>query len=216
MSQHELLRNRVEQHKVKNLKSKEDDKNIKIIAQECVTILKEDFPQHTFTLKPTLTFAEIEEYTKVSHTEFNKPRKVEPDGGVIWMDDKYPILISEMKHQGTNDAREAEGKKRQATGNAIERYGKNLMAFHTLYMNDDILPVVAFCHGCDFLEETVHAKLHALNSFHECNKVYTEPTKDRLKPSTILYQLNEWTGEQMLPVMYDIATSAIDYYDRER
>lgn len=214
MSQHELLRSRVDQHKVKNLESKVDDKNIKIVAQKCVKQLQDTYPMHKFTLRPTLTFTEIEEYTNIPHTTFNKPRKVEPDGGVIWMDEKYPILISEMKRQGTNDARIAEGKTKQATGNAIERYGKNLMAFHTLYINDDILPVVAFCHGCDFLDETVHAKLHALNSFHECNKVYTEPTKERLKPSTIMYQLDGWTEDQMLPIMYEIATNAIKYYDK--
>lgn len=213
MSQHDLLRARTEQHKVKNTVSKKDDKIIKVVAQECAERLNKNFPNHKFIYKATLTFNEIEKYAKINHTNFNTARRVEPDGGVIWMDNKYPILISEMKHQGTNDERIAEGKTKQATGNAIERYGKNLMAFHTLYMNDEILPVVAFCHGCDFLVETVQAKLHALNSFHECNKVYTEPTNERLKPSTILYQLNSWTEDQMLPVMYEIAVASIKYFE---
>ena len=80
-------------------------------------------------------------------------------------------------------------------------------------MNDKILPVIAFCHGCDFLDETVHAKLHALNSFHECNKIYTEPTDERLKPSTILYQLDNWTEDQMLSVMYTVAIASIKYFE---
>lgn len=213
MSQHDLLRERIEQHKVKNIESKVDDKNIKTVMIKCADQLNKNFSNHKFTHKAALTFKEIENYTKINHTTFKTERKVIPDGGVIWMDDKYPILISEMKRQGTNDARIAEGKTKQATGNAIERYGKNLMAFHTLYMNDDILPVIAFCHGCDFMDETVHAKLHALNSFHECNKIYVEPTKERLKPSTILYQLNNWTEEQMLPIMYKVAVNAIDYFE---
>lgn len=213
MSQHDLLRTRTEQHKVKNIVSKTDDKNIKVVAQKCTEKLNQEFPNHKFIHKTALTFSEIEEYTKINHTNFNTARKILPDGGVIWMDNKYPILISEMKHQGTNDARIAEGKTKQATGNAIERYGKNLMAFHTLYMNDKILPVIAFCHGCDFLDETVHAKLHALNSFHECNKIYTEPTDERLKPSTILYQLNNWTEDQMLPIMYNVAIASIKYFE---
>ena len=213
MTQHEMLRTRFEQHKIKNIQSKNDDKNIKTVANECIELLKQNFPQHKFELRFTLTFEEIENYAKIKHTNFNTDRKVKPDGGVIWMDGHYPILIGEMKHQGTNDARIAEGKKKQATGNAIERYGKNLMAFHTLYMNDEILPVVAFCHGCDFLDETVHAKLHALNSFHECNEIYTKPTSDRLKPSTILYQKEEWSNSQMLSVMYKIAESAINYFN---
>ena len=41
------------------------------------------------------------------------------------------ILISEVKSQGTNDAREKEGKSKQAMGNAIERLGKNMIGFRT-------------------------------------------------------------------------------------
>ena len=44
---------------------------------------------------------------------------------------KYPILITEMKNQGTNDLRLKEGKKKQAKGNAIERLGKNVIGFRT-------------------------------------------------------------------------------------
>jgi type II restriction enzyme len=212
MSQHELLRQRIEQHKIKNTISKIDDENIKNVAKECCKILQELYPQHSFTLHLSLTFSEIEDYNNFSKNTFKTKHEVRPDGGVIWMDNKYPVLISEMKKQGTNDEREKEGKKKQAVGNAIERYGKNLMAFHTLYNKEDILPVIAFCHGCDFLSEIVLAKLYTLNGFHECNKVYDQPTKERIKPSTILYQLDNWTGEQMLLPMLQIASGAIEYY----
>ena len=58
-----------------------------------------------------------------------------PDGGILYMvtknEQKYPILITEMKNQGTNDLRLKEGKKKQAKGNAIERLGKNVIGFRT-------------------------------------------------------------------------------------
>lgn len=50
---------------------------------------------------------------------------IKPDGGFLWLVDlagaKYPILISEVKNQGTNDKRAVEGLAKQAKGNAIER-----------------------------------------------------------------------------------------------
>ena len=212
VTQHDLLRLRIEQHKVKNIESKYDDNNIKKVAQTCCEILKELYPNHSFKIKFNLTFKEIENYTNISNNLFQKNHEVRPDGGIIWMDNKYPILIGEMKRQGTNKERLQEGKKKQAVGNAIERYGKNLMVFHILFAKEDILPVIAFCHGCDFLDEIVLAKLYALNGFHECNKIYYNKSYDRIKPSTILYKENNWTEEEMLFPMLQIATNSIEYF----
>jgi len=216
MTQHELLRMREEQHKIKNLISEKDDVNAKIAADICIKLLSEKYPTHTFCLKKVLTIPDIRAYTKVEIDNEWDDRKLIPDGGVIWMDNKYPILITEMKHQGTNTERVAEGKKRQATGNAIERYGKNLIGFHALYQNDDILPVVAFCHGCDFAddEKTVLMKLYTLNGFNKTNVVYTNPTKQRIKPSSIMHKVEAWQFDEMIPIMMTIAESAINYYNR--
>jgi type II restriction enzyme len=43
----------------------------------------------------------------------------------------YPVLIAEVKNQGTNDLRAEEGLLKQAKGNAIERLGKNLLGLRT-------------------------------------------------------------------------------------
>jgi len=212
MSQHDLLRTRWEQHKIKNTESKKDDKDIKTAVKICLKLLSEQFPLHTFSVKSSLTFKEIWNYLNQKEDKNLENRKIIPDGGVIWMDNKYPVLITEMKKQGTNQERIAEGKKKQAVGNAIERYGKNLMAFHTFYQNTDILPVVAFCHGCDFLDGVVQAKLYALNSFHEINKIYDGIYKDRIKPSTILFKLDEWTVDELLQNMLPIVENSINYF----
>lgn len=50
---------------------------------------------------------------------------IRPDGGFLWLvandNEQFPLLIAEVKNQGTNDRRAQEGLPRQARGNAIER-----------------------------------------------------------------------------------------------
>lgn len=83
---------------------------------------------------------------------------MKPDGGILSMLDHEgtarPILITEVKNQGTNDLRLAEGKPRQAKGNAIERLGKNVIGFRTAMMSEAIVPFVCFGYGCDFAEDS--------------------------------------------------------------
>lgn len=214
MSQHELLRTRLEQHKVKNILSKTDDENIKECSQALIYLLKEQYPSHSFELKNSLTFKEITDFCNLTLSESFSDRKIIPDGGIIWMDGKYPILISEIKHQGTNKERVQEGKSRQATGNAIERYGKNLMALQTMFNQENILPAVVFCWGCDFLETTVLSKLYTMNCFQELNKYYFETNKG-VKPHNIFCKESKWTNEEILDIMYELSINYITYYLKE-
>ena len=62
----------------------------------------------------------------------------------------YPILITEVKNQGTNALRIKEGLKEQARGNAIERLGKNVIGLRTALSSESIFPFVCFGFGCDF------------------------------------------------------------------
>ena len=74
---------------------------------------------------------------------------MKPDGGILAIKSSkdnnltYPILISEVKNQGTNDLRAKEGLRRQAQGNAIERLGKNLIGFRTALLRESIFPFVS-------------------------------------------------------------------------
>ena len=75
---------------------------------------------------------------------------IRPDGGILCIRGKpgdrltYPILIAEVKNQGTNDLRAKEGLPRQARGTAIERLGKNLIGLRTALMRESIFPFVCF------------------------------------------------------------------------
>lgn len=216
MSQHDYLRERWAQHAVKNSLSKYDDAQAKDASATVVDMLTEMFPEHSFEVKANLTFNQIEKYTG---RDFNinydySRRKIAPDGGVIWMDEKYPILISEMKRQGTNEERIKEGKGKQAIGNAIERLGKNLIGFKCLYENEDILPFVCFCWGCDVVDGTFLGKLYTLNSFYELNVIYDSPNPYKNKPFTcLLKESGPFTLEEMVITMLQVAISSIQYYE---
>lgn len=97
----------------------------------------------------------------------NKRVFMKPDGGIICLvigDETIPILIAEDKKQGTNDSRFAEGKCRQATGNAIERGIKNIRAAEMLFHSRTVYPYVLFGSGCDFHpSETIAKRLEIGN-----------------------------------------------------
>lgn len=97
----------------------------------------------------------------------NKKVSMKPDGGILVAikDDKMiPILIVEDKVQGTNDLLYASGKKRQATGNAIERGAKNIRGAEMLFGTVDIFPYVLLASGCDFhASETIAKRIEMMN-----------------------------------------------------
>ena len=216
MSQHENLRDRIEQHKVKNKYSKKDDKNIKEAADAVLEILKEKYPSHTFTLNKSLLYKEIEEYSDRKIDEIFKDRKIIPDAGVFWMDNKYPILIGEAKRQGTNDERQEEGKKKQATGNAIERLGKNVLVSKVLFEKETIFPFICFCWGCDFLDITVLSKLFGINGLYPTNCFYTDLSNYKATPFSIFHRLEDWSVSEMVEKMLFIAENSIRYFENKR
>ena len=97
----------------------------------------------------------------------NKRVFMKPDGGILCVivgDETIPILITEDKKQGTNDSRLAEGKLRQATGNAVERGIKNIRAAEMLFHTGNVFPYILFGSGCDFHpSETIAKRLEIGN-----------------------------------------------------
>lgn len=100
-------------------------------------------------------------------TPDNKKVYMRPDGGVLFAisgKERIPILIVEDKVQGTNDKRFEDKKRRQATGNAIERGAKNIRGAEMLFAPFDIFPYVMFISGCDFHHtETISKRLEMMN-----------------------------------------------------
>lgn len=147
-------------------------------------------------------------YAQVKATTY-----LQPDGGVIYLTDKdnnmYPILIGEVKKQGTNDKRQEEGKEKQAQGNAVERLGKNVIGFKQMVSNEDYTPFVCFGEGCDFAEgSSILDRVHTIACFRPINCIDT----DRLSMGSFFFREEKWTKQEMYDIMYAIASQAIDYY----
>lgn len=71
-----------------------------------------------------------------------------PDGGILYAVSggvKIPILIVEDKVQGTNDILHSQNKKRQATGNAIERGAKKHKRRRNAFRRTRYIPLCIVC-----------------------------------------------------------------------
>lgn len=145
---------------------------------------------------------------------------MKPDGGILAIKSikdntiTYPILISEVKHQGTNDQREREGLRKQAQGNAIERLGKNLIGFRTALLRECIFPFVCFGYGCDF-EETSPTldKVSTMAMFGKLNKTYLYNEENgKFNRGSFYFREKEWTNDEMYDIMKDIAERSVLYY----
>lgn len=235
MSQHDSLRKRTEQHKPKNILSKNDDKEIYSAADKVIKYLENRFDMDTkyknyhLEFKKAIKICDMIDFIKEKgvRTEFyayDKSRAIYPDGGIIYLVDdikniKYPIVIAEVKHQGTNKERIKEGKEKQATGNAIERLGKNLTAIKTYMHYENITPFVCFGHGCDFASDsiTVLSKVWCLNEFYDINKIYVnkrDNDKDHggFSPVSMFFREDAWTEDEMFDIMKEIAEYSFRYW----
>lgn len=153
------------------------------------------------------------------HYHFNNS-SMKPDGGILSIKSikdstlTYPILISEVKNQGTNDSREKEGLRRQARGNAIERLGKNVIGFRTALLRESIFPFVCFGYGCDFEEtSTILDRVSTIAMFGKLNKTYLHNEEDgQFNRGSFYFRAEKWTADEMFDVMKDIAERAVLYY----
>ena len=119
-----------------------------------------------------------------------------PDGGILLATlngKEYPILAVEDKVQGTNDVLFAQGKRRQATGNAIERGGKNIRGAEMLFAGMSVFPYVLFAAGCDFhSSETIAKRLEMMNMGVPNHYIQIEPEMGETEVSNIV-------SEQIVP-----------------
>ncbi len=153
------------------------------------------------------------------HCHF-KNTSMQPDGGILSIEssknDKltYPILISEVKNQGTNELRVKEGLRKQSKGNAIERLGKNLIGFRTALLRESIFPFVCFGYGCDFEETSaILDRVSTMAMFGKLNKIYLHNEEDgRFNRGSLYFRAEKWTADEMFDVMKDIAERSVQYY----
>lgn len=233
MTQHDSLRKRTEQHKPKNEKSKHDDKDVYKSMAMVMDYLrnKKEFASdcdlefsHQIEVKYMIDFIKRKGVRKEFNYEF-ADRTIIPDGGILYLiknKEKFPLVIAEIKRQGTNKERLKEGKSKQATGNAIERLGKNLIGIRTMMNYEEITPFVCFGWGCDFaldIEETgtVRSKVVMMNEFYNLNQIYVYKKEgnanvNSFAPVSMYFREEPWSVNEMFDIMKEIAETSIRYY----
>jgi len=145
---------------------------------------------------------------------------IRPDGGILYIQGElgervtYPILIAEVKNQGTNELRVKEGLPRQAKGNAIERLGKNLIGLRTALMRESIFPFVCFGYGCDFAaDSSILDRVSTMAMFGHLNKTYLHSQEGgKFNRGSFYFRPERWTVDEMYTVMKDIAERSVLYY----
>ena len=161
----------------------------------------------------TADFSDIE-----FHHHFDTS-SMRPDGGILRLvgsdGETYPILISEVKNQGTNDLRKQEGKKKQAKGNAIERLGKNVIGFRAAMMSEAIVPFLCFGYGCDFADDSsILDRVSTIAMFGPLNQINVVNQGDggMFNRGSFFFREAEWSHDEMVEVMLDVAQRSIYYY----
>ena len=145
---------------------------------------------------------------------------IKPDGGILYIQGpendqlSYPILISEVKNQGTNDLRIEEGLPKQARGNAIERLGKNLIGLRVALMRESIFPFVCFGYGCDFEDSSsILDRVSTMAMFGRLNKTYLyDEENGKFNRGSFYFRPDPWTIDEMVEIMNDIAERSVLYY----
>lgn len=231
MTQSQSITNRTEQHKEKNEASKKQEKVLSESVQKLVLHLQEKYPNYQIGYQKKLKLIEIYDILKKQYNiniNFENVKEntfITPDGGFVWVmlnGCKYFILVSEEKTQGTNDRRLAEGKPRQARGNAVERLGKNYNALDLLFTKEDILPFITFLQGCDFHEsETITDRV--ISIFKGLSKNNINVFKDEIKRAGTYfvrghkwdvgkYGSSDWTITEIYPLIKQISEISLEYY----
>lgn len=143
-------------------------------------------PDAKLVIRNTMSLYELLERQKAHYPEFPKPSEdtkkmsIRPDGGIWFLEtnkNQHPLLVLEDKKQGTNDSRFSKGLPKQALGNAIERFAKNVKTTEMLFHTQSIFPYVLFCSGCDFhSSESISGRILSANYGFPNHTIEISPT----------------------------------------
>lgn len=222
MSKKEQLRVQREGTVINSI-SQREDKQCKKAVDRVIEALKKEFGVNIIWQK-RLHLVDAINYLKTIYRDvpFANPNEtsfMSPDGGITFLLDNegngYPILIAEVKNQGTNDRRKQEGKAKQAQGNAVERLGKNVIGFRTYMINEGIFPFVCFGDGCDFEPgSSILDRIITISMFGELNKDSTTNCGPNgiFNRGSYYFRKQEWTEEEIYKILLEVARKSIFYY----
>jgi type II restriction enzyme len=207
-----------------NLTSKKQETDLGRALEDTVAGLLKEFDiqlhhQPDWLLRDIVATLQAE-FADVPFAEPQERSHMRPDGGILFLVDsegaRHPILIVEVKNQGTNDLRAAEGKGRQAIGNAIERLGKNVIGFRTAMLKEGIMPFVCFGYGCDFDRSgpNVLDRVATIAMFGPLNEISVVNQGDGglFNRGSFFFRVEEWSRAEMVDVMLEVGRRSIHYY----
>ena len=206
-----------------NTVSKKQETDLDRAVKTVATKLLEEFPgiqpkhRGSWLLRDVVTSLR-ESFSDVDFHYYHQTSSMKPDGGILSIVAKdgkeYPVLIAEKKNQGTNDLRVAEGMKKQAKGNAIERLGKNVIGFRTALLKESIFPFVCFGDGCDFADDSsIIDRVVTIAMFGKLNTEYLHNQhNDTFNRGTFYFRVPHWTEYEMATHCQSIAKKAVYYY----
>jgi type II restriction enzyme len=209
---------------VVNASSKKMEKDVMVVLQQTIKYITGKFGvvlDHVADILLKDIIVELKErYSDVDFSYNFDSSSMRPDGGILSIvaksdDKKYPILITEVKNQGTNDLRAQEGKTKQAKGNAIERLGKNVIGFRTALLHESIFPFVCFGDGYDFApDSSILDRVITISMFGELNKirVHNEGPNGIFNRGSFYFREEKWTQAEMLEIMNEVAEKSVYYY----
>jgi len=207
-----------------NTKSRPMEKDVMIALRQTKEYITDKFHvtlDHVSDLHLKDIVVELRErYKDVDFSYRFDSSSMRPDGGILSVvsnngSKKYPILITEVKNQGTNDLRAKEGKIKQAKGNAIERLGKNVIGFRAALLHESIFPFVCFGDGCDFASDSsILDRVVTISMFGELNKirVQNEGPNGIFNRGSFYFREEKWTVDEMAIIMKEVAERSVYYY----
>lgn len=223
MANSELLRSLHDNMRL-NETSKHEDEQIAEVVNTLIIDLKKEFGINIIWEKRIKLSDIISELRlQFPNVHFANPEVdssfMSPDGGITYLIDKknnkYPILIGEVKNQGTNDSRIKEGLTKQAKGNAVERLGKNVIGFRTYMLNESIFPYVCFGDGCDFEKgSSILDRVLTISMFGSLNENHTFNAGPNgvFNRGSYYFKAERWTIEELYRILYSVAKKSIYYY----
>lgn len=207
-----------------NMVSKKEDSQCKQVVDEVINEIQKEFGVKLIRENRIKLVDIISVLSSVFPTvKFAKPEKetsfMTPDGGITYLEDirgkKYPVLIAEVKNQGTNDIRISEGKKKQAQGNAVERLGKNVIGFRAYMLEEGIFPFVCFGDGCDFEKgSSILDRVLTIAMFGSMNEDHTsnEGPNGIFNRGSYYFRRENWTASEMKKILKEVTRKSIFYY----
>lgn len=228
MATSKQLRENLEQHKPKNVQSKQDERKVAEAMEKVIAYLRErlslDEYGYYLDFVKSVKLSELMEIIRSYEKRFeyspltSEQSAIKPDGGILILrkrDDeqfKRIVLAVEVKRQGTNIERMKEGKPKQARGNAIERLGKNLIGIRATLQYENITPFITFGWGDDFAEDSsINDRVITMNEFYPLNRIFVFK-REGYAPVSMFFRVPEWNTEELFGIMKEVAETSIRYY----